>query len=669
LKKENFLFITICLLIFIKISGCGTGSINLYVSPEGSDAWSGNRKDPNRDGSDGPYATVERARDTIRTLKEKGKFVKPVIVYIREGLYELNEPLVFTPEDSGSDEYPIIYSAYPGESPVFSGGRRVTGWKRDRNGMWIVELPDVKNGDWYFRQLFVNGRRCIRARVPNDSFFHVDGMISMDDQAKFAFRDSAIKKEWVDLGNVEVFALQKWAEFRMFIKDVDETHNTVILSRQCRPSNREENARFRIENVFEELDVPGEWYLNSTTGILSYIPRKREDMTKAEVFAPFLNDLVRFKGEPQNKRFVKHITIRGLTFVYTDWSIPENGYADVQAAYDIPAVITAEGAVSVTIDKCIIKHHGNYGIEFAYGCTNNDITGNEITDMGAGGVKIGEPRNRENESEKTYSNNASDNHIFDIGLVYPAACGIIIFRSGKNKIAHNHIHDTYYTGISNGWSWGYAETDTKENIIEYNHVHNIGRGMLSDMGGNYNLGVQPGTVIRNNLFHDITSYGYGGWGIYTDEGSSYILIENNIVFRTKTGGFHQHYGRENIVRNNIFAFAQLGQIIRTREEKHLSFIFERNIVYWNNGPLLGSNWTNNQYFLDYNLYYNANEDTVKFKEWTFEEWQKRGQDVHSIIADPLFENPIEGDFTLKKKSPAIELGFTPINMNTVGPRE
>ena len=664
----GFLILLVVLLIAVVSCGRSPDEIAFYVSSEGNDGWEGDRADANPLGYEGPFETIGRAREAVRKLKEEGKLIKPVTVYIRGGVYNLPEPLVFIPEDSGTEEFPVTYTAYPRETVVISGGRPITNWSEGEGGVWTVKVPGVQGGTWYFRQLFVNGERRTRARIPNDGFLTVDGEITMDERAKFKYAGNDIRAEWAERRTVEIVALQKWAEFRMLIRNVDTATKTVTLSRKCRPSNREKNARYYVENVREGLDSPGEWYLDRASGVLSYMPLKGETMFETEAVAPHLTELVRFEGAPGDGRFVSRITLRGLCFRYTDLSLPDDGYADVQAAYDIPGVIYADGAKSIAIEDCIIEHHGNYGVEFARGCSDISIVGNEIADMGAGGVKIGEPRDRENEAEKTFGAVVAHNHIHHIGEVYPAACGVIIFRSGKNRIAHNHIHDTYYTGISNGWSWGYAETDTKENIIEFNHVHHIGRGMLSDMGGNYNLGVQPGTVIRNNLFHDIESHGYGGWGIYTDEGSSYILIENNVVYDTKSGGFHQHYGRENIVRNNIFVRARLGQIIRTRMEEHLSFTFEKNIVYWTEGPLLGSNWKDDKYKLDYNLYYNASGTPVTFKDWSFDEWKARGQDTHSKIADPMFADPDTGDFTLKQGSPAFDLGFVPIDLTGVGPQ-
>jgi hypothetical protein len=188
------------------------------------------------------------------------------------------------------------------------------------------------------------------------------------------------------------------------------------------------------------------------------------------------------------------------------------------------------------------------------------------------------------------------------------------------------------------------------------------------MGGIYTLGVQPGTILRNNLIHDISAFTYGGWGIYPDEGSSDILIENNVVYNCKSANFHQHYGRENIVRNNIFAFGKESQLMRTRTEEHVSFNLERNIVYWKDGALLGSNWNDNNYHLDGNLYWKVGGGDVRFGKWSFEEWKAKGQDVHSSIEDPLFVDPEKRDFSLKPESPALKMGFMPIDVSGVGPR-
>jgi parallel beta-helix repeat protein len=304
-----------------------------------------------------------------------------------------------------------------------------------------------------------------------------------------------------------------------------------------------------------------------------------------------------------------------------------------------------------------LAHIGKYGIELAQGCRDNRIAGNHIHDMGAGGVKIGEPVIRLTDHEATSGNKVSRNHIHDLGKTYLCAVGVWIGQSGDNLVAHNHIHDLNYTGISVGWTWGYGNSKAVGNIIERNHIHHIGKRLLSDMGGIYTLGISPGTVLRGNLIHDVESYSYGGWGIYFDEGSTDILAENNIVYNTKTGGFHQHYGKENVVRNNVFAFAKEGQIQRSRVEEHVSFTFEGNIVYWTQGNLFHGNWSGTNFRMDKNLYWNAADGSIQFPEG----WKDRGLDAHSVVADPLFVNPEKFNFRLKPDSPAFKLGFKQID--------
>ncbi|HEX29715.1 TPA: right-handed parallel beta-helix repeat-containing protein [Candidatus Poribacteria bacterium] len=462
--------------------------------------------------------------------------------------------------------------------------------------------------------------------------------------------------------------MTRWVESRLPIVEVDEAAKTVTFGKKTvfRP---DPGDLYYVENALELLDEPGEWYLDSEDGTLYYMPLPDERMDEVEVIAPVLAQLIRMEGEPEKGRFVENLTFKNLTFAHTEWPIPDDRSGFSQAAVGVSGAIWGDGVRNCSFERCTLEHLGTYGIELARGCKYNRIEGCTISDLGAGGIKIGETVIRDDELEQTHDNTVSNCHIYNGGLIFHSAIGIWIGQSYNNRISHNHIHDFYYSGLSVGWTWGYGRSLAGGNIIEHNHVHHIGvrsngdGPILSDMGGIYTLGIQEGTIIRNNIFHDIAGLRYGGWGIYFDEGSTHIVAENNLVYRTTHGGFHQHYGRENVVRNNIFALARDHQIQRSRPEEHQSFTFERNIVYWRSGALIAGNLSNLHFTFDRNLYWCEEGGEIRIGSMSWDEWREKGMDVNSIVADPKFVDPERDDFRLRPDSPAFKLGFVPFDIS------
>lgn len=689
------IFLSLFFSVFF-LATLGAREINFYVSTTGNDAFDGTSPSA-------AFATLERAKEAVRLAKETNENISSINVFIKGGDYQFGQPLVFTPEDSGTKGMPITYQAMPGETVLISGGKRITGWTKGTNGIWQTLIPEVKAGKWYFDQIWVNGKFRHRARTPNTGFYRVKGFPEgIPDRynrrtKSFEFAKGDLDPNWTNLKDVVVIVYHYWTDSHMPIQSIDGKSNIVTFQFSDPKQFAADDflapwhgARYIVENVFEALDSPGEWYLNRHTGILYYMPFPDENMNTVEVIAPATTNLVSFNGNPLERRYVQYINFKDLDFSHNLFVLPKgDANGSGQSAVTVPGCIQMTGTRFCSFEHCTLNNIGSYAFQIGNGCTHDRFVHNTLTHLAAGGFKANGGAVGSNPLIRTGFNAFTDNTIAYYGQVYASAAGIFLMHSQGNLVSHNLIHNGFETGISAGFVWGYMPSISRDNIIEYNDIYNIGQGLLSDMGGIYTLGVSPGTVIRNNLVHDVVSATYGGWGIYLDEGSSHELVENNVVYHCKDSAFDIHYAKENTVRNNVFALSTVALLQRQKVEPHISMFFEDNIMYWTQGKLLSSNWVDkpyifyykpyepktremtNTFLADYNVYYNPNlpVDALRFGDDTWAQWHARGKDVHSIYADPMFVDASHFNFRLKPDSPAFKLGFQQIDLSTVGPRK
>lgn len=675
---------------------------NIYVSQlTGNDLNNGLTPD-NQGQAVGPLKTMERALSKVADLRSSGD-TRPVRIMLVDDYY-MDKPLEISENTPGHNFYRsidadnFIIESY-GSRKSFIGGRKLSGWKKATlNGRdcYSVQLEKDVNGNYPdFTDLFINGDRADYTRFPADESLLTAVDTEVNDGIDFGkcSRWFIANKEDYHIFKGEKNALINywhcWIHEQNPVKSFDEETGRVDFeykTRLCINTNYKEDScfalRYFVENVKIGFTKPNQWYYDVENGVVYYMPKEGLDIENAEIYYPLTEQLFVIKGTREKP--LDRISFRNLEFKCTkgdNYSRIEPDADDPNWTLDVPSgmacdgqgVSVAHGAIEYAwasngfISDCKFSGLGVYAINILQGCNNMRIENNEICQISGGGIKVNGGTVNNTIESRTHSNTIKGNYIHHICLRNWSAIGILVKHSYNNIIEENEICYTEYSAISVGWVWGYGPSVSRDNIIRNNYLHDIGGDRLNDMGGIYLLGRQPGTIISGNRIINVKGYKHMAWGIYLDEGSAGITVENNVIANTLSPGFVMHFGTHNVVRNNVFAFGSQGGFAVNRIEFHNSVIFENNIFLLNDVPFAeNSLWRLlNCAVLNDNLVwdianpepYITGDDKVKIP---VSEAVKNYPIFNLVVADPMFEDYKNLDFTLKEGSPAEKIGFRPI---------
>lgn len=520
-------------------------AINIEVSPD--------------QGREGLAAALVRAREARAANRAHPQVIR---IVLKPGLYALNKPWLITDADSGTAQAPLVIEAEKPGTVTLSGGAALAPSEKIK-GRWYFKPPqnidraaEISGGQFY-----VNGSRAVLAREPNAGKWWYVRSPSKDTLVMAP--DDAAQMQGLLQGQEEraiVQLMQSWTSGLHRVSEMTEKRNGLVLSPKPKwPMLKFGNVqRYFVENVPGALNAPGEWL--AMNGRLAYIPTE-DDIAQLDrgkqmlAIWPRMATLLQIQGSARVGRRVEYITIKGLHFAYTAVPTPPQGWVDkLIAAQDIAAAIMVDNASHITLTQCDVRHTGGYAIWLHDSVVDSEISRCVLDELGAGGIKVGDALAPG--EEPTSGNTLKHNVVMHTGQYFPGAVGIWLGRTGRNTLSNNIVAHTSYTGISIGWTPTDNDQDADRNVIKDNVLIDIGQGKMSDLGAIYTLGKGAGTVISGNLIRQVQDhqgYGAGAWGIYNDEGSSDLQVNGNLVIGTRSGGYHLHHGRDNVVRNNLFA--------------------------------------------------------------------------------------------------------------------
>ena len=565
-----------------------------YVSPSGSDAADGSKE--------APFKTITQAQKAVRAIN--GTMTGDIEVILREGTYVLPSTIGFDERDGGKDGHYVRYKAAEGETPMITGGMAITGWTihDESKNIWKAEGVDAR-----FRQIYVNNKKGIRARFPNlesngdHNFFRLNKVDTTN--SAFLLNNSDIgEANWKNLDKVEIHLMIAWAESILRASKITNLGNVSRfeaqdperskLFRRKYPmlgtafSSNDKQQAYYLENAYEFIDQPGEWYLDESTNTLYYKAREGENMATAHVAVPRINTLFSVLGK-SSKSKVGYMSFEGLTFAHTNFLRPsEEGFLDLQAGmFNIEVIadggrlgsnkfllwrpdagFRVENAHHMLVKNCTFTQMAATGLDFVSGTNDDVIEGNVFYELGAAGIMLGKfsqdstteihiPYNPSDKDEISTRDTIRNNLITNVTNEHQGAVGIGAGYPRYAVIEHNEVSYTNYSGISVGFGWTKSETAMTNNHINWNNIHHVAR-LLCDSGPIYTLSNQgTGGEIQHNYMHDISQSKWSDYWIlpiYLDEGSSGFTVKENVYKNAPSGIGQNQAGSNNLQQANNY---------------------------------------------------------------------------------------------------------------------
>ena len=552
----------------------------IWISPKGSDFNDGTCQSPKATLT----SALRQAREWRRT--EDNRIQGGITIYMEGGTYAFYEPVFIRPEDSGTKESPTIIRSVGDEKVILSGGISIKGWKK-QGKVWVADVPVFNGRPLDFRQLWVNGKKAVRARDVED-FEKMNRICSVDEKNEILYVPVVSIRRLIDnKGNLkakyaEMVLHQMWCVANLRIRSVEVQGDSAAI-RFHQPESRIQfehpwprpmvttdghNSAFYLTNARELQDVPGEWYHDIDARKVYYYPREGEKMQEAEVIVPAVETLVRVEGTLD--RPVCHIRFEKITFSYTTWMRPsEKGHVPLQAGmyltdgYRIDpkmqrnylnhpldnqgwlgrpaAAVRVVAAKQIDFERCRFEHLGSTGLDYEEAVQGGVVRGCLFHDIAGNGLLVGsfspaahethlpyDPADRREVCTQQHINNC---YFTEIGNEDWGCLAIAAGYVGDVNIEHNEISEVPYSGISLGWGWTQTVNCMRNNRVHANLIHHYAKHMY-DVAGIYTLGSQPKSYVTENCVHSIYKPGYvhdpNHWFyLYTDEGSSFITVRDN----------------------------------------------------------------------------------------------------------------------------------------------